>query len=49
MTNHIVEDEATRTEIVYAMPYDEYKRRHQREATADQLEKFAVAEKKATP
>ena len=36
-------------EIVYGMPYAEYKRRHQREATPEQLERFAVAEKKATP
>ena len=36
-------------EIVYGMPYAEYKADHQREATPEQLEKFAVAEKKATP
>jgi len=36
-------------EIVYGMPYAEYKQRHQREATPEQLEKYAVAEKKATP
>ncbi|NGX17488.1 DUF1244 domain-containing protein [Wenzhouxiangella sp. XN24] len=36
-------------EIVYGMPYAEYKQRHQREATPEQLEKFAVAEQKATP
>lgn len=36
-------------EIVYGMPYSEYKRRYQREATSEQLEKFASAEKKATP
>jgi len=36
-------------EIVYGMPYAEYKQRYQREATPEQLEKFAVAERKATP
>lgn len=36
-------------EIVYGMPYAEYKKHHQREATPEQLEKFATAEKKATP
>jgi hypothetical protein len=36
-------------EIVYGMPYAEYKRRHQREASPEQLERFAAAEKKATP
>jgi len=36
-------------EIVYGMPYSDYKRQHQREASPEQLEKFAVAEKKATP
>lgn len=36
-------------EIVYGMPYAEYKKRHQREASPEQLEKFAEAEKKATP
>jgi len=36
-------------EIVYGMPYAEYKADHQRGATPEQLEKFAVAEKKATP
>lgn len=36
-------------EIVYGMPYGEYKRRHQREATPEQLERFAAAEQKATP
>jgi uncharacterized protein len=36
-------------EIVYGMPYREYKQRHQREATPEQLEKFAEAERKATP
>lgn len=36
-------------EIVYGMPYSEYKRDHQREASPEQLEKFAVAEQKATP
>lgn len=36
-------------EIVYGMPYGEYKQRYQGEATPEQLEKFAVAERKATP
>lgn len=36
-------------EIVYGMPYAEYKKQHQREATPELLEKFATAEKKATP
>ncbi|MGD9387173.1 MAG: DUF1244 domain-containing protein [Gammaproteobacteria bacterium] len=36
-------------EIVYGMPYAEYKREHQREASPEQLEKFADAERKATP
>ncbi len=36
-------------EIVYGMPYPEYKKKHQREASPEQLEKFAEAEKKATP
>lgn len=36
-------------EIVYGMPYAEYKKHHQREATPEQLAKFAVAERKATP
>lgn len=36
-------------EIVYGMPYAEYKQRHQREATPEQLARFAAAEQKATP
>lgn len=36
-------------EIVYGMPYGEYKQAHQREATPEKLEKFAEAERKATP
>jgi uncharacterized protein len=36
-------------EIVYGMPYAEYKKRHQREATPEQLAAFADAERKATP
>lgn len=36
-------------EIVYGMPYAEYKRRYQREASSEQLAKFMAAEKKATP
>lgn len=36
-------------ELVYGMPYREYKQRHQREATPEQLDKFAEAERKARP
>ena len=36
-------------ELVYGMPYREYKQRYQREASPEQLEAFAEAEKKATP
>lgn len=36
-------------EIVYGMPYADYKRHYQREGTPEQLEKFAAAERKATP
>lgn len=36
-------------EIVYGMPYAEYKARHQREATPEQLAQFARTETKATP
>jgi uncharacterized protein len=36
-------------EIVYGMPYAEYKRRHQQEASPEKLERFAEAERKATP
>lgn len=36
-------------EIVYGMPYAEYKERHQQEATPEKLAKFADAERKATP
>ena len=36
-------------EIVYGMPYAEYKRKHKEPATDDQLEAFKEAEKKATP
>jgi hypothetical protein len=35
-------------EIVYGMPYPEYKARYQEKATADQLAAFAEAEKKAS-
>lgn len=34
-------------EIVYGMPYAEFKQRHQREASPEQLASFAAAEKKA--
>lgn len=36
-------------EVVYGMPYAEYKQQHQREASPEQLQRFAAAEKKATP
>lgn len=36
-------------EIVYGMPYAEYKERHQREATPEERAAFAQAERKATP
>ena len=36
-------------EAIYGMPYGEYKERYQREATPEQLDRFAVAERKATP
>jgi len=36
-------------EIVYGMPYAEYKRNYQQEATPEKLEQFAEAERKATP
>jgi len=32
-------------EIVYGMPYDEWKAKHQKEATADQKAKLAVSHK----
>ena len=35
-------------EIVYGMPYPEYRERHQQEATPEKLEQFAAAERKAT-
>lgn len=35
-------------EIVYGMPYGEYKQRYQQEATPEQMARFAAAEKKAT-
>jgi hypothetical protein len=35
-------------EIVYGMPYAEYKSRYQEKATAEQLEAYAEAEKKAS-
>ena len=31
-------------EIVYGMPYDEWKAQHQKEATPDQMQRFAVRE-----
>jgi len=36
-------------EAIYGMPYGEYKQCYQREATPEQLDRFAVAERKATP
>jgi uncharacterized protein len=35
-------------EMIYGMPYAEYKKLHQREATPEQLAKFDVAEGKST-
>ena len=35
-------------EIVYGMPYSEYKAQHQEKATAEQLATFEKAEKKAS-
>jgi len=37
-----MEKEAAR-EIVYGMPYDEWKKKHQTEATPEQLKKFAAS------
>ncbi len=37
-----IDKEAAR-EVVYGMPYDEWKRRHQTEATPDQAARFADA------
>ena len=45
-TNHgeeISYDQAR--ELVYGMPYDEYKNKHQKEATKEQLEKFNAGQK----
>ena len=45
-TNHgeeISYDQAR--ELVYGMPYDEYKNKHQKEATKEQLEKFNASQK----
>ena len=38
-------DDAAR-EIVYGMPYKDWKAKHQKEATADQLKSFTAAEDK---
>ncbi len=35
-------------ELVYGMPYGEYKSRHQEKARTEQLEMFETAQKKAT-
>ena len=40
-----ISDEAAR-EIVYGMPYGEWKARHQKEASADQLKSFGAAQDK---
>ena len=32
-------------ELVYGMPYDEYKNKHQKEATKEQLDKFNASQK----
>ena len=32
-------------ELVYGMPYDEYKNKHQKEATKEQMEKFNASQK----
>ena len=45
-TNHgeeISYDQAR--QLVYGMPYDEYKNKHQKEATKEQLEKFNASQK----
>ncbi len=36
-------------ELVYGMPYDEWKNKHQKEASADQLEAFEEAIKQHDP
>jgi hypothetical protein len=41
-------DYDTAREIVYGMPYGEYKKRYSREATPEQLAAFEEANKKAT-
>ena len=38
-------DKAAAREIVYGMPYDEWKAKHQTEASVEQLAKFAEGEK----
>ncbi len=38
-------DKEAAREIVYGMPYDEWKTRHQAEATDDQLRRFDEAPK----
>ena len=32
-------------ELIYGMPYEEYKNKHQKEATKEQLEKFNASQK----
>ena len=35
-------------EIIYGMPYDEYKAKHAKEATAEQLQQYETAKHKAS-
>ncbi len=35
-------EKETAREIVYGMPYDEWKKKHQTEATPEQMKKFAA-------
>ena len=37
-------DKAQAREIVYGMPYDEWKSKYQKEATAEQMQKFSAAQ-----
>jgi hypothetical protein len=41
--NGIAMDKEKAREIVYGMPYDEWKTKHQKEATPDQLRKLAAS------
>ncbi len=40
-------DKSSSREIVYGMPFDDWKRRHQREASENQLQQFASSHKEA--